>query len=122
VFQKIAVLALNGGPDMRKQIEQQLADETHGKLVPASSVLGSGDMRSVPAMRKKLIDQGFDGVVTMRLIRGGEINPSQSIQGQSLTSYAESVPPGEPTFGAGKSSLKRASIDSPTKTRSGAPT
>jgi hypothetical protein len=38
----------------------------------------------------------------MRLIRGGEINPSQSMQGQSLTSYAESVPPGEPTFGAGK--------------------
>jgi hypothetical protein len=98
VFNKIAVLALNGGPDVRAQVEGLVAARDP-RLTAASSVLGKEDMRGIEAIKRKLLAANFDGVIVMRLIREGEINPHASKPGESISSYANSVSPGEVPFG-----------------------
>ena len=103
VYDKAAVLVLNGGPDLRRTIEAQVAASAgNPKLFAAHSVLTIDDMRSAAAMRRKLLDQKFDGLLVMRVVRPNEVNPGETIPGETFSSYASSVDEGAPPFGEGK--------------------
>ena len=107
VYDKAAVLVLNGGPDLRRTLEAQVAAAAgNPKLFAAHSVLSTDDMRSAATMRQKLLEQKFDGLLVLRAIRETEVNPIESVAGESFSSYASSVPPGEDAFGAGKMLLE----------------
>lgn len=99
-FERGVVLVLNGGPELRAQLENAvIAQSGRMRLVAASSVLQDGDMRGIETLRGRLLDQGYDGLLTMRVLRDTEVNPSQSEAGETFTTYAGSVPPGEDAFG-----------------------
>ena len=105
VLNRAAMLVMNGGPDVRASLEDEIvAGGNRARLIPAHTVLGPDDMRSVDAVRQKLLDQKFDGLVVLRVVRSTEIDPHASM-GDSITTYAESAPPGEQAFG-GKALLE----------------
>ena len=103
VFERSAVLVLNGGPERRATLEAEIVSAGNpSRLVAASNVLRPEELRSLPSVRQKLMEQGFDGILVMRLVRATEINPGESSQGESFTTYAGSVAPDDPPFGEGK--------------------
>jgi len=97
VFQKVAVVVLNGSRDQRAALEDEVVKE-RPRLVAAHTVLAPEDMRSVAVAKQRLLADKFDGVVTMRLIRATEVNP-ETVTGESFSSYAESVGNSEAPFG-----------------------
>jgi len=99
VFNKTAVIVLNGGPDLRRQLEQQIQTDTHNRVIAASSILGEGDMRSIEAFKSKLLAEKFDGVIVLRMVRATEVNDAATVPGESFTNYANSVGQDEPAFG-----------------------
>ena len=99
-FNRVAVIVLNGSHDLRSSLEDEVVKTAGGKrLVASHTVLGENDIRSYDTVRQALLSKQFDGAATMRLIRGDEIDPYASSPGESFSTYAESVPPGEPVFG-----------------------
>jgi hypothetical protein len=100
VFERVAVIVLNGGPELRSAMEAHIVSEQRGSRLAAShTVLRPEDQRSYETVRQRLLDQKFDGAVTLRLIRGTEVNAAESEAGVKFTNYADSVPLGEPEFG-----------------------
>jgi hypothetical protein len=79
---------------MRRTVEDKLARQLTSRriiAVPAHTVLGTGDVRDHDAARRTLIDNGFDGVVVVRLI-GTEMYPGMPTWGASWpTSYEDYV-------------------------------
>jgi hypothetical protein len=101
-FNRIAVIVLNGSHDLRSSLEDEVVKAGGGqRLVASHTVLGESDMRSYQTVLQALLSKQIDGAVTMRLIRADEIDPYGSTQGESFTTYAQSVPAGEVPF-AGK--------------------
>lgn len=102
VFDRVAVIALNGGPEVRQIAEDTAVKQGRaGRLVAAHTVLSGEAMRSYENARQSLVEQGFDGALTLRVVRAEEINPGETRPG-SFSSYAGSVPPGEAAFGEGR--------------------
>jgi hypothetical protein len=103
VFEKIAVLVLNGDRDLRSSLEAQVvaSAKQRNRLFAAHAALGT-DMPSVEVIKQKLAEQNFDGVIALRMIRATEVNTSASDPGVTFSSYASSVPPGEAPFGEGR--------------------
>ena len=98
-FKKVAVLVQNGGPDLRRRIESQVAAYSQRTpIIPASDILGDGDMRSVSSIREKLMADSFDGVISMRLVRGGEVAPSHS-RTNTVMSNDDAAGEGNQAFG-----------------------
>jgi hypothetical protein len=100
VFNKVAVLVLNGGPERRAALEDQIVSSSNGsRLVAAHTLLTTEDQRSAASVGRKLLAEHCDGAATLRLIRPEEVNPAASDPGVSFSSYASSVSPEEPVFG-----------------------
>jgi len=101
VFNRVAVIVLNGSHDLRSSLEDEVVKTAGGtRLVASHTVLSEADARSAEAVRQALLDKKFDGAVTMRIIRPDEVNPAESSRGESFMTYAESAAlSGEPAFG-----------------------
>jgi hypothetical protein len=65
---KIAVVALSKDPGLRRMAEDTAASQMTGaQAIPSYQVLGDADMRNREAVKAKLLSQGFQGVLVMRL-------------------------------------------------------
>jgi hypothetical protein len=69
----IAVIALTSDPGLRRMAEDNVASRLTGaQAVPSYRVLGDTDLRNRAAVKSKLNDQGFQGVLVMRVSRVSE--------------------------------------------------
>jgi hypothetical protein len=65
---KIAVLALTQDPGLRRMAEDAAAAQMKGaQAVPSYQVVGDSDLRNRDQVKAKLLAQGFQGVLVMRL-------------------------------------------------------
>ena len=65
---KIAVLALTQDPGLRRMAEDAAAAQMQGaQAVPSYQVVGDSDLRNRDQVKAKLLAQGFQGVLVMRL-------------------------------------------------------
>src|SRR5262245_31605513 len=65
---KAAVIALVKDPGLRRMAEDTAAAQLQGaQAVPSYRVLGDVDLKNRDAVRAKLMEQGFQGVLAMRL-------------------------------------------------------
>ena len=65
---KIAVLALTQDPGLRRMAEDAAAAHMQGaQAVPSYQVVGDSDLRNREQVKAKLLAQGFQGVLVMRL-------------------------------------------------------
>ncbi len=112
VFERVAVFVMNGGPELRGTLEDDIVRGSGSpRLIAAHSVLAGDEMRSVSTIRRTLLDKKFDGIVTLRLLRPDEIDPASTYAGESFSTYAGSVSPGEPAFGKGNIRIETSFYD-----------
>ncbi len=65
---KIAVVALTQDPGLRRMAEDAAAAHMQGaQAVPSYQVVGDSDLRNREQVKAKLLAQGFQGVLVMRL-------------------------------------------------------
>jgi hypothetical protein len=65
---KIAVVCLTQDPGLRRMAEETAASQMTGaQAVPSYQVLGEADLRNREQVKTKLLAQGFQGVLVMRL-------------------------------------------------------
>jgi hypothetical protein len=65
---KVAVVALTRDPGLRRMAEDTAAQQLQGaQAVPSYQVLGDADLRDREAVKMKLKEQGFQGVLIMRM-------------------------------------------------------
>jgi hypothetical protein len=65
---RIAVIALSKDPGLRRMAEDTAASQMRGaQAVPSYQVLGDADLRNREVVKAKLLAQGFQGVLIMRL-------------------------------------------------------
>ena len=82
-FERGVVIVLNGGPERRAMLEDEVVRiARRSRLIPAHTVLTGAGMSSTDAARQSLLDQKFDGIVVMRLLRPNEIDASASSPGE----------------------------------------
>ncbi|HVU53106.1 MAG TPA: hypothetical protein VHL80_20625 [Polyangia bacterium] len=76
---KVAVICLAKDPGLRRMAEDTAASQLVGaQAVPSYQVLGDTDLKDRDAVKAKLKDQGFQGVLFMRLAGVTErISPMQ---------------------------------------------
>jgi hypothetical protein len=73
MLSSIAVVCLTSDPGLRRMGEDNVASRLTGaQAVPSYRVLGDTDLRDRNAVKKKLNDQGFQGVLVMRVTRVNE--------------------------------------------------
>jgi len=65
---RIAVIALSKDPGLRRMAEDTAASQMRGaQAVPSYQVLGDADIRNREVVKAKLLAQGFQGVLVMRM-------------------------------------------------------
>jgi hypothetical protein len=65
---RIAVIALSKDPGLRRMAEDTAASQMRGaQAVPSYQVLGDADLRNREVVKAKLLAQGFQGVLVMRM-------------------------------------------------------
>ena len=73
MLSSIAVICLTRDPGLRRMGEDMVASRLTGaQAVPSYRVLGDTDLRNRNAVKAKLSDQGFQGVLVMRVTRVSE--------------------------------------------------
>ena len=75
---KVAVIALTADPGLRRMAEDAAAQQLAGaQAVPSYQVLGDTDLKDLAAVKSKLSEQGFQGVLLMRMAGVTEqVNPA----------------------------------------------
>jgi hypothetical protein len=65
---KVAVVCMTPAPGLRRMAEDAAASKLQGaQAVPSYQVLGDTNLRDLEAVKAKLMEQGFQGVLLMRL-------------------------------------------------------
>ena len=78
---KVAVIALAKDPGLRRMAEDSAVQQLVGaQAVPSYQVLGDMDLKDREAVKAKLHEQGFQGVLVMRI----EVNGSCMLVGRSM--------------------------------------
>jgi hypothetical protein len=70
---KVAVIAMAKDEGLRRMAEDEVAQEIKGaQVVPSYQVLGDTDLQDKEAVKAKLREEGFDGVLVMRMAGASE--------------------------------------------------
>jgi hypothetical protein len=67
-FQHIVTIAMTEDGPIRRAAEKEMAAIVGPKAVPSSQVIPDADIRDADKVRAKLTAEGFDGVITLRLV------------------------------------------------------
>ena len=72
-FKQVVVLALLNNNDYRKIVEDEIAKRMVRRIgVPAYKVIERDELGEVDAVKKKLVDRGFDGAMVIRILNSEE--------------------------------------------------
>ena len=70
---KVAVICVHKDPGLRRMAEDTVASKLTGaQAVPSYRILGDTDLRDKDAVKAKLKEQGFQGVLVMRVTKVSE--------------------------------------------------
>jgi hypothetical protein len=67
-FQRVVTIALTEDGPIRRAAEREMAQIVGPKAVPASQVIPDADIKDADKVKAKLTSDGFDGVITLRLV------------------------------------------------------